>query len=101
MVFAHQGLETKPPFGVAPLPAPAPSAPSTPGAVAQAAPDAAQATPQPIGLSPRATRAILDIGNLTREALKSSRTSAAPEAERDAPPTGVAVNGKALLRPEP
>src|SRR5271165_3084290 len=73
MVFAHQNLEPKPPFGVAaPPPTSASSAPAAGAAVAKAAPAAAEAAPQPIGLSPRATKAILDIGDLAREALKSS-----------------------------
>jgi penicillin-binding protein 1A len=98
MVFAHQGLDAKPPFGVAPPPAPAPSAPAA-GPVAKAAPEAGEPSPEPIGLSPRATRAILDIGDLAREALKSSQTSAAPEAERAAVPGGVAVNREGVASP--
>ena len=82
MVFAHQGLETKPPFGV-----PAPPSPSQPAAGASAT---AAAAPQVIGLSPQATRAILDIGDLARQASKSGQTSAAPQAEPGAAPTGVA-----------
>jgi len=84
MVFAHQGLEPKPPFGV---PAPPPPTGPVAGAAATAAADVA---PQLIGLSPRATKAILDIGDLARQALKSGQTSAAPEAEPGAAATGVA-----------
>src|SRR5208337_2632402 len=81
MIFAHQGLEAKPPFGVA---AP-PPAPSQPSASAKAAQPSVEASQPPIGLSPRATRAILDIGDLAREAL-IGRTSAAPQG-----PSGVAA----------
>ena len=98
MVFAHQGLEAKPPFGVRPAAGACASAPAA-GPVAKAAPEAAEASPEPIGLSPRATRAILDIGDLAREALKSSQTSAAPEAERAAVPGGVAVNREGVASP--
>src|SRR5271166_6305345 len=95
MVFAHKGLEAKPPFGVVPPPSPAPSPPAQ-GSVAKGAQESAEAAPQPIGLSPRATKAILDIGDLAREALKSGQTSAAPQAENDPTPRGVAeVHGGA------
>jgi penicillin-binding protein 1A len=71
MAFAHQGLETKPPFGVAPPP------PSQKPAVAQAP---AQSAPEDaasrIAFSPRATRAIHDIADLARAALRRSRASA-------------------------
>jgi penicillin-binding protein 1A len=89
MVFAHQGLDAKPPFGVVPPPA-APSAPAQ-GPVAKAAPEASEASPQPIALSPRATKAILDIGDLAREALRSNQSAAAPEAESAGAPGGVAA----------
>jgi penicillin-binding protein 1A len=64
MAYAHQGLETKPPFGVA---APAP------GAVAQisSAPVAktgAGIEVTPRGLAPRSTQIILEIGELARTA---------------------------------
>jgi len=86
MVFAHQGLETKPPFGVA---AP-PPAPSQPAASAKAAQPSVEASQPPIGLSPRATKAILDIGDLARQAL-GGRMSAAPQAEPEADPSGLAA----------
>ncbi len=90
MVFAHQGLEAKPPFGVA---APAAPAPGTTVA-AKAAPE--PASPPPIGLSARATKAILDIGDLAREALKRIQTSqrnSAPDA------SGVAAMRASLASP--
>ena len=96
MVFAHQGLEPKPPFGVAAPPsASTPAAPAAGAAVAKAAQDAGEAQPQPIGLSPRATKAILDIGDLAREALKSGRMSAAPEAGAAEPGSLAALRQRA------
>ena len=86
MVFAHQGLEAKPPFGVA---AP-PPAPGEPAASAKAAQPSVEASLPPIGLSPRATRAILEIGGLAREALRG-RTAAPSQAEPDFRPSGVAA----------
>ncbi len=87
MIFAHQGLDPKPPFGVAPPPAP--SAPVASAAPAKgAAAEAADPTPAPIGLSPSATKAILDIAALAREALQNSRTSAAPRPEPASAPDG-------------
>jgi penicillin-binding protein 1A len=66
MVFAHRGLEPKPPFGVA-TPPPAANSPAAP-AQAKTAPDAG-AAPPPIALSPAAARAIVDIRELARSAL--------------------------------
>ena len=90
MVFAHQGLDAKPPFGVAAPAAPAPGA----TVAAKAAPE--PASPPPIGLSPRATKAILDIGDLAREALKRIQTS-----QRDVAPdaSGVAAMRASLAAP--
>ena len=82
MVFAHQGLETKPSFGV-PTPAPAPNPPVA-SAPANAANPTANASPPPIGLSAPATKAILDIGDLAREGLRGGRTSQAPQAAPNA-----------------
>ena len=74
MVFAHQGLDPKPPFGV---PAPPPASAAAVADAAKAAP--AGASPQRIGLSPSATKAIRDIGDLAQEALKNGPTTS-PEA---------------------
>jgi penicillin-binding protein 1A len=83
MVFAHEGLEAKPPFGVA-----APASPAKSATVAAAkAPPEAEASPPLVGLSPRATKAIQDIGDLAREALKRERTSQRNE-PGDAPDAG-------------
>ena len=75
MVFAHQGLDPKPPFGV---PAPPLASAAAVADATKAAP--AGASPQRIGLSPSATKAIRDIGDLAQEALKNEPTSSAPEA---------------------
>ena len=50
------------------------------GASAKAA-QSAEASPPPIGLSPRATKAILDIGDLAPRGVESGQTSAAPQAD--------------------
>jgi len=64
MIYAHQGLDIKPPYGVAPptiKPGPevAAAAPAAPGAPAD--PGAARAF---VGLSPRAARLLTEIGDL-------------------------------------
>ena len=95
MVYAHQGLDPKPPYGVAP---PANAAaqvaaaqPAKPGA------QAAEAVPRQIGLAPRAARAILEIGDLARAARKQS--SAAPRDETaDADRSALAIPGEVLSR---
>jgi penicillin-binding protein 1A len=78
MLFAHRGLDLKPPFGVAPAPlaqnGPAAQAP------AKAAPDAG-AAPPPVALSPSATRVILDIHELARTALSRLSASIGPGAD--------------------
>ena len=79
MVFAHQGLDPKPPFGV---PAPPPASAAAVADAAKAAPDGA--SPRRIGLSPSATQAIRDIAGLAQEALRETSTSSAPEAGSDA-----------------
>jgi hypothetical protein len=89
MAYAHQGLETKPPFGVA---APAP------GAVAQTAAAPAgksgagivEVTPRPVGLAPKSTQIILEIGELARSArsrLAASDPPIAGSTQANAGPT--------------
>jgi penicillin-binding protein 1A len=73
MVFAHRGLEPKPPFGVAP-----PAAPAAPVAQVEAKPAEAAAAPF-IALSPRTSRAILDIRELARGALARQPVSSGGE----------------------
>ena len=67
--------------------------------MAKAAPEAAEASPQPIGLSPRATKAILDIGDLARDALRHSQSAAAPKAENAGAPSGVADLRESVASP--
>ena len=99
MVFAHQGLEAEAAFRRRPAAGAAPSAPAA-GPVAKAAPEAAERFPPPIGLSPRATRAILDIGDLAREALKSGQTSAAPRGRARRPfPAASRVSREGVASP--
>jgi penicillin-binding protein 1A len=73
MAYAHQGLETKPPYGVPPL------------ANAQIAIAPAERTgagiveaPRPIGLSARSTRIMLDIADTARSAQKRSAALESP-----------------------
>jgi hypothetical protein len=71
MVYALQGLEPKPPYGVAPAP------PAAPGQIAAASASKSGAgivevAPREIGLAPKATQIILEIGDLARNARKRS-----------------------------
>jgi penicillin-binding protein 1A len=71
MAFAHQGLEAKPPFGVA---APAPRKPAA-VASRKAAP-ASIDPPRPANaISPSLLKAILGVGELARQAQTNARTS--------------------------
>jgi penicillin-binding protein 1A len=91
MVFAHQGLDPKPPFGVA-HPPPAPSQPAASASAKAAQPTQSASSPL-IGLSPRATKAILEMGDLAREALKGGQAWAGPKTEPEASPSGLAAMG--------
>jgi len=63
MIYAHQGLDVKPPYGVAPGPAV-----KAPEIAAAGAPGDGEAPPPPrlAGLSPRAAQVITEIGDLAR-----------------------------------
>ncbi len=74
MAFAHQGLEAKPPFGVA-APAPARGKPA-PVASIKAAPGSVAPPHTPDVLSPSLLKAVLGIGDLARQAQTSARMSA-------------------------
>ncbi len=76
MVFAHRGLEAKPPFGVV-QPQPAAAAPVA-QAETKSGPGAADAAPPPIALSARATRALLDIRDLSTAAQTRSPAAEGP-----------------------
>jgi penicillin-binding protein 1A len=73
MVYAHQGLDLKPPYGVAPAPK---------GAEVAAASETGQTAdskPRQHGLSPRSTQIISDIGELARNDRGRTPNLAAPE----------------------
>jgi len=93
MAFAHQGVEPKPPFGVA-APAPAPGGPPA-VAAAKAAPASGEATPPIVALSPRATKAIEEIGALARQAQRRGQAYAAPPERGAASAGGVAMGARA------
>jgi penicillin-binding protein 1A len=86
MMFAHQNIDPKPPFGVTPPPeaaAQAAKAPAKPGAVEEA-------PPPPVTLSPAATRAVLNLAGLARSALAAGQMSeASPKGAAMAPAGGV------------
>ena len=97
MAFAHQGLEAKPPFGVA-VPALAPGAPGA-VAAAKAAPATDEASPPSAALSPQATKAILDIGELARQAQKSRQAAVGSPVRPAARAAGLAVVGESAASP--
>ncbi len=97
MAFAHQGLEAKPPFGVA-APAPAPGAQAA-IAAAKSSSGNEEASPPSVALSARTTKAILDIDDLARRAQRSEQTSAASPATPPANVGGVAVVGAGAVPP--
>jgi penicillin-binding protein 1A len=69
MIYAHQGLDIKPPYGVPPSPAKAPDVAAT---TPPASGEPAAAPRQFIGLSPHAARVISEIGDLARVDKKRS-----------------------------
>ena len=86
MVYAHEGLEPKPPFGVAPA---VPSANAQAAAAAgKSGASAVEAAPREIGLAPKSTQIILEIGDLARAARK--RTAALDGSRLDAAQASVA-----------
>ncbi len=74
MAYAHQGLEPKPPFGV---PAPAAGA-EIAVAPAQRSGAGIVEAPRQIGLSPRSTQLIIEIGDIARSAQKHGAASGPP-----------------------
>ncbi len=86
MAFAHQNLDPKPPYGVAPPPPPAANA-QTAKAPAKPSTNPDDAPPPPTTLSPVATRAVMDIATLARSALGAPQ---APQASSAVVRTGVA-----------
>jgi penicillin-binding protein 1A len=89
MAYAHQGLETKPPFGVA-APAPGAVAQISSAPVAKTGAGIVEVTPR--GLAPRSTQIILEIGELARTArnrLAASDPSIVRSTQANAGPTVV------------
>ena len=88
MVFAHRGLEPKPPFGVAP-----PAVQNGPAAQvpAKATPGVGAAPPS-LALSPAATRAILEIREMARTALSRLPVSIGPGPDPRTAPSAPAVS---------
>jgi len=74
MAYAHQGLEPKPPFGV---PAPAAGAEIAVAPAARSGAGIVEA-PRQIGLSPRSTQLILEIGDIARSAQRRSAALDSP-----------------------
>jgi penicillin-binding protein 1A len=98
MVYALQGLEPKPPYGVAPAP------PAAPGqiAAASAAKSGAgivEVGPREIGLAPKATQIILEIGDLARSARKHSAALDAPVPQAAEANAGVTVVHGGVMAP--
>ena len=86
MLYAHQGLDIKPPYGVAPGP---PKAPEV-AAAGQPAGGEAKA-PRPAGLSTRAAQVITEIGDLARVAKSrgADRNQPLSFAAQSAPGSGI------------
>ncbi|MGD0720787.1 MAG: PBP1A family penicillin-binding protein [Roseiarcus sp.] len=83
MIYAHQGLDIKPPYGVAPAAAKRPEVAAA-AATAGAAGEATAARPI-IGLSPRAARVLTEIGEFA-SAVKRRSASLAPAVSLAAQP---------------
>jgi penicillin-binding protein 1A len=85
MLYAHQGLDVKPPYGVAPGP---PKAPEVAAANQPAAGEAK--APRPAGLSTRAAQVITEIGDLARvdKSRGAERNPPLSFAAQSAPGTG-------------
>jgi penicillin-binding protein 1A len=97
MLYAHQGLDVKPPYGVAPGPAKAPetaAAEPTKGG-AEAAP------PRNAGLSPRAAQIITEIGDLARGDRSQSAEGIGPTsfAAQTGPVAGISSLSAGAVRP--
>jgi penicillin-binding protein 1A len=97
MIYAHQGLDVKPPYGVAPGPAKGPEV-----AAAPATADAGEATPpRPAGLSPRAAQVITEIGDLARidKSRRAQRIEPISLAAQSASGAGLAVLPASAAQP--
>ena len=97
MLYAHQGLDVKPPYGVAPGPAKAPEV-----AVAEPAKGGAEAAPpRNAGLSPRAAQIITEIGDLARVDRSQSAERIAPTsvAAQTGPVAGISSLSAGVAQP--
>ena len=74
MIYAHQGLDIKPPYGVPPAPKAAEIA-----AAGEAGPNSAADVKRQQGLSPRATQIIDEIGDLARQDRSRSASLPGPD----------------------
>jgi penicillin-binding protein 1A len=99
MAYAHQGLETKPPFGVA-APAPGAVAQIAAAPVAKTSGGIIELTPRPVGLAPRSTQIILEIGELARSARSRLATSDPPIAGSTQANAGPTVIRGGVLAPD-
>jgi penicillin-binding protein 1A len=93
MLYAHQGLETKPPFGVVPPPTPAGQVAATETKASAAG--AAEVPPRETGLNAKSTRVLLEIGNFARAA-RPHAAADAPTRRADAGPASAFVQGGAV-----
>jgi penicillin-binding protein 1A len=78
MIYAHQGLDAKPPYGVAPAPPVAAVAATAPAPAGKAANGVVEAAPRAIGLSARSTRIMLEIGEFAHTARRRMAASEGP-----------------------
>ncbi len=98
MVYAHEGLEPKPPYGVAPA-APSANSQSVEATQAKSGSGAPEGAPREVGLAPRSTEVILEIGDFARNARKRSaalESSSSPSDQASASPSD---KGAAVLAP--
>ncbi len=101
MAYAHQGLEPKPPYGVVP---PTPAAAGSLASISEApksksAGGIVDAPPREIGLAPRSTRIILEIGDLARSARKRTTAFETPSAGAAEADAGASVIRGGVLAP--
>ena len=98
MAYAHQGLETKPPFGVV-APAASAGAQIASAPVAKTGGGIIELTPRPVGLAPRSTQIILEIGELARNARNRLAAADSPVPRSTQASTGpTVVRGGVLAR---
>jgi penicillin-binding protein 1A len=97
MAYAHEGLEAKPPFGVA-APAPGAAGQIAAAPVAKTGAGIVEA-PRQIGLSQRSARIILEIGDFARSAQKHGAALGSPDEYAAQTNAGVSVVRGGVLAP--